>query len=101
MNARYAACFQGSDSAYPFDDTFPPAQVRQVTPSTSGTEFDITFALPHSSTLGQTESNSVIGGFCSQGTGTPEQLCDILEATGFQGPVTTALLIGCSCQEST
>lgn len=101
INARHATRFHNSSAAYSFDDALPVAEIKKVAAPTSNTELDVTFAFPHNAAFEQTESNAIVGGFCSHGLGAAEQVCAILGADGFQGPVSTRALEGCSCHEST
>lgn len=100
IDAQHATRFHSSSTTYPSDDALPPAEIRKVAPSDSGTELDVTFAFPYNSALRQTESNAIVGGFCPYGTGSLEQLCGILRAGGFQGSIKTQILEGCSCHKS-
>lgn len=100
INVRHATRSHSSSTSSSLHDTLPAIEIKKVEPSQSGTEFDVTFAFARNSAFGQIESNAIVGGFCSHGTGAAEHLCEILEIGGFQGPVVTRRLQGCSCHES-
>jgi len=101
VNARHAARLYSSTAVYSLDDALPVAEIRKVMAPILSTELDITFAFPHNTAFGQTESNAIVGGFCPHAISAAEQICSILEAGGFQGPISTQALEGCPGHEST
>lgn len=101
LNSRHAVRFQRSNTSYTSNEPLPVAEIKQVTQLNSGTELDLTIRFPHFQTgFVQSESNAIIGGFCSNGPESNDRLCTILEAGGFQGAVITQRLNGCLCYES-
>ncbi|KAK5957669.1 hypothetical protein OHC33_000857 [Knufia fluminis] len=100
IHARHAARMGGRSTTYTSENVLPVAEIKKVALCEPGAQLDVTFTFPRNSASGQMESNAIVSRFCLPSIRAAENLCGTLEAGGYQGPVATRTLEGCSCNQS-